>query len=113
MENGDDIQSPRNTLTPPKSPLCAPPITIEALYNSQCLLVLQYKDEICNPLQRLVNERGVDIVKTMVLMEPSLFKTFDQMMEIEEATKKKETARSKKGKELVYISSSADSFSSI
>lgn len=44
-ENAYDIQIPSNTLTPPRSPLVASPVTIEALYNSQRLLVLQYKDE--------------------------------------------------------------------
>lgn len=69
MENADNFpcqSSPRTTLTPPKSHLLASYIMLQALYNSQRLLVLCYKDEIRTLLDRLVNKE-MNVVRTMML----------------------------------------------
>lgn len=50
-----------------------------------------------------MNDRVFEVVKTIVLMEPTLFKTFELVSEIEEALKMKEAVETKKRKELVYL----------
>lgn len=95
-------------MSPPCSPLPAFPVSLQNLYDKQRLLVQCYKEESRFLLNKLVIDSSLEYVKTLILMDPTLYKTFDLITEIEHDIKKREED-AKKRKQLVLISGSSNS----
>ncbi|KAI5657474.1 hypothetical protein M9H77_26267 [Catharanthus roseus] len=106
MAQNQNQNCPNTVLTPP-FPRPASPGALEALYKSERYDAIRYKEELRLLLERDLQEKRLDAVKTVVLDDPPQIRSFKILLEIEDELKKKEEFESHNRKEMVFISSSS------